>query len=136
MSQMARIHPILFEMAEIIRCRFEMGVCLSLYRNPAAPGEPVEATIRTQIFYENKVVCLVKNYKDVVEDVNGQKGCCIKNEKCKITFPAVPGIYYAFIDSHGSCNDEMGGCDRAIPFSEEPKSKDTVLVTYHLIKKM
>jgi len=119
-SKMKDIRRYLFELVEIIRCRFEMGVCLSLYPNPASPGEDVEATIRTQIFYNNQKVCLIKNYMDFVNS------CKITSEKCKIIIPkdeVKPGIYYAFIDGQGDCESDVR------PSSVEPKSKDTELRT-------
>jgi hypothetical protein len=118
---MAMIHPILFEIAESIRCRFEMGVCLSIYPNPVKRGDNVYATIRTQIFYNRAKVCLIRNYKYFIGN------CTIaevgREYKCNITFPAPAksSIYYAFIDAQDNCENDV------IPSSEEPKSKDTEL---------
>lgn len=119
MSEIARIHPYLFNLAESVRCRFEMGVCLSLYPNPAREGENVDATMRTQIFYQGSYVCLVRNYNEFVDK------CPIDKESCKITFKAEPGKYYAFIDVY-DCEHNL------IPSDKQAKSKDTELMTLPL----
>lgn len=120
MSEIARIHPYLFDWAESVRCRFEMSVCLSLYPNPAREGEKVTATLRTQIFYDRSWVCLVRNYNEFVDK------CQINKESCKITFEAKPGKYYAFINVN-DCEHNL------IPSDKQAKSKDTELVTVLLI---
>jgi hypothetical protein len=128
------INPILFDMAETIRCRFEMGVCLSMYPNPAKIGNKVYATIRTKIFYNTQRVCLARNYNYVVGNCTvAQVG---KDEyKCEIPVPVdevKPGYYYAFIDSLKDCLPTEN--NRAVPYPQEAKSKDVELkvVPYHI----
>jgi len=119
MSGNSDVNPIIFNLGEMIRCRFEMGVCLSMYPNPVPKGKNVTVTFRTQIFYNNANVCLIRNYNTFVMK------CKIVNETCKQDIYAKDvkaGYYYAFIDK-GDCENNV------IPTPEQFKSKDVELKT-------
>ena len=99
------VNPYLFQLGEMIRCRFEMGLCLSIYPNPEKSDKDVTATIRVQIQYSKSKICLAKEPGYSVGDCNikeNGKG----NYMCTITFPAKPGLYYAFIDDGSACANQ------------------------------
>jgi hypothetical protein len=117
MSGNSDVNPILFNLGEMIRCRFEMGLCISMYPNPVSKGKNVTVTFRTQTFYDGSTVCLIRNSNAVVFR------CKIVNETCKQDIDNVQaGLYYGFI--------QIGDCENnPIPSPQQVKSKDVELKT-------
>lgn len=110
--------PVLYEVIEEIRCRFEKGVCFSLYPNPAATGSKIGMTVRTQEWYNTQQACF---YDVHAGGVMSGRCCTIDNGKCMSNFtaPAAAGsyVYYAFLDVDLAEDLDAG----------EPRSSDITL---------